>query len=211
MPLPDMMATPGECRQGVFVMRDSVMRQVRRYRFDRNPLRRRSDRLESLALLVAVLLVLLSAWPAVTAGRQAYQSAANAGAGGRLQVNATLLADVPVSPTSLGSVPRGGPVQARWTMPSGQEHTGQVRGPAMAKAGTTVRIWVDETGRPALPPPTAVEIHVTGVVTGMLVMLAAVAAVLTALAGFRWLVNRGRYRAWEDAWSLVDERRRRRS
>ncbi|NBE92150.1 hypothetical protein FE391_01560 [Nonomuraea sp. KC401] len=191
-------------------MRDSVMRQVRRYRFDRNPLRRRSDRLESLALLVAVLLVLLSAWPAVAAGRQAYQSAASAGAGGRLQVDATLLADVPVSPTSFGSLSRGGPVEARWTLPSGQERTGQVRAPALAKAGTTVRIWVDETGRPALPPPSALEVRITGVVTVLLVMLGAVAAVLIALAAFRWLVDRGRYRAWEDAWSLIDERRRRR-
>ncbi|TDE57002.1 hypothetical protein E1295_09200 [Nonomuraea mesophila] len=191
-------------------MRDSVMRQVRRYRFDRNPLRRRSDRLESLALLVAVLLVLLSAWPAVAAGRQAYQGAESAGTGGRLQVDATLLADAPVSPTSFGAMSRGGPVDARWTMPSGQKHTGQVRAPALAKSGTTVRIWVDETGRPALPPPSALEVRITGVVTGLLVMLGAVSAVLIALAAFRWLVDRVRYRAWEDAWSLADERRRRR-
>ncbi|WP_433428890.1 hypothetical protein [Nonomuraea sp. CA-141351] len=61
-------------------MTESVKRWVRRHRPDGNPLRRRSDRLESAALAVAMLFILLSVWPAVVAGRQAYEGAQRAGA-----------------------------------------------------------------------------------------------------------------------------------
>ncbi|MER6583458.1 hypothetical protein, partial [Nonomuraea sp. NPDC001023] len=54
------------------VMNAALLR-IRRHRPDRNPLRRRSDRVESAVLAVAVLLVLLSVWPAVLAGRVTYE------------------------------------------------------------------------------------------------------------------------------------------
>ncbi|MEU8404387.1 hypothetical protein AB0C28_55245 [Nonomuraea sp. NPDC048892] len=80
-----------------------VVRQVRLYRPDGNPLRRRSDRLEGAGLLVAAFLVLLSVWPAVTGARQAYTEAL-AEAAERRQVAATLLEDTPPPQPSFGEL-----------------------------------------------------------------------------------------------------------
>ncbi|GAA1687118.1 hypothetical protein GCM10009733_099710 [Nonomuraea maheshkhaliensis] len=80
-----------------------VVRQVRLYRPDGNPLRRRSDRLEGAGLLVAAFLVLLSIWPAVTGARQAYTEAL-AEAAERRQVTATLLEDTPPPQPSFGAL-----------------------------------------------------------------------------------------------------------
>ena len=73
---------------------DRLKRVTRGYRWDRNPLRRRTDRLESALAVAAVLLVLASVWPAVLAGRAAYENGmaeTRVGPGGRQQVTATLL------------------------------------------------------------------------------------------------------------------------
>ncbi|MFB9629757.1 Rv1733c family protein [Nonomuraea helvata] len=189
-------------------MIESVKRWVRGHRPDGNPLRRRSDRLESAALAMAALLVLLSVWPAVMAGREAYEEARHAGAA-RRTVEATLLADAPVTRLSFGEVSRGGLTSARWTAPSGLERTGQVPAPSLAKAGAKVRIWVGPDGRRVAAPPSPAELRVTAVVTALLFVTVAAAIALLAFAGFRRVLDRGRYRAWEAAWALSAERWRR--
>ncbi|MFC4011256.1 hypothetical protein ACFOY2_28795 [Nonomuraea purpurea] len=175
----------------------------RRYRLDRNPLRRRSDRVESVALAVAASLVLLSLWPAVAAGRQAYGSVPDTT--GRQQVRATLLADAPVAYLSFGEVATGELTPARWTTASGRQHTGRLRAPVLAKAGTELNIWVDAGGHQAAPPPSRDELRITGVATGLLIMLVSATLVTAAFAGVRWLLDRGRYRAWDAAWSPVKD------
>lgn len=186
-----------------------VLWWVRRYWPDGNPLRRRSDRLEGAGLAVALLLVLGSVWPAVAAGRQAHDAAVRAGDGGRMRVWATLLADTPVTSLSFGAVVAGKTTAAWWTMPSGEQRTGQVSAPALAKAGTQVPIWVDAGGRPALAPPGREEVRATAVVTGMMVWTVAAALTAVAFAAFRWLLDRARYRAWDAAWAARTRERRR--
>ncbi|MET7332067.1 hypothetical protein [Nonomuraea sp. NPDC005650] len=190
---------------------ESVMRWVRRHRPDGNPLRRRSDRLESAALLVTVLLVLLSGWPAAVAGRQAYEHALRAADDGRREVVATLLAGAPVTSLSFGEVPRTEPAPARWTTPSGLEISGSVMAPPLAKAGTPIRIWIDPGGRRVAAPPSPVDLRVTAVATALLLVLATAVVAAAGFAGVRRLLDRGRYREWEAAWSLADARRRRQS
>ncbi|WP_188195178.1 Rv1733c family protein [Nonomuraea sp. SYSU D8015] len=179
---------------------------LRRYWPDGNPLRRRADRLEAAGLLVAVLLVTACVWPAVAAGRQTHDSAADDR--GRVRVMATLLADAPVTHLSFGAVAAGQTTAARWATPSGEQRTGQVRAPARAKAGARVPLWVDAAGRPALAPPGRLALQVTAVATGTLVWAVSAALVAAAFAGFRRLLDRARYRAWDAAWiSQTRERR----
>ncbi|MCK2215906.1 hypothetical protein MF672_019195 [Actinomadura sp. ATCC 31491] len=179
---------------------------VRRHRFDGNPLRRRTDRLESAGMLVALLLVLLSVWPAVAAGRQAYASGAQPA--GRARATATLLTDVPVVDLSFGVVVAGESATARWTTPAGERRTGPVRAPVLAKAGTPVPIWLGPDGWPAPAPPRPAELRASSVVTGILVWIVAAVLVSTAFAGFGWLLDQRRHRAWDAAWAAHADARR---
>lgn len=188
---------------------ESVARQVRLYRPDGNPLRRRSDRLEGTGLLVAALLVLLSLWPAVAGARQAY-AAALAAAEERRQVSATLLEDPPVAYLSFGEVAGGGLTAAWWTAPDGHRRRGQVRATASAKAGTTVPIWVDAAGRPLGPPPDAAQLRIEATVTALLIVSVAGLFSTVTFLFFRRGLDRARHRQWAAAWALADERWRRR-
>ncbi|NUW39106.1 Rv1733c family protein [Nonomuraea rhodomycinica] len=190
-----------------------VVLRVRLYRPDRNPVRRRTDRLEAVGVMVALALLLLSVWPAVVVGRMAYENGTRserAGAGARRAVTATLVRD---APTTLADehVSPGAKVEAvaRWTGPAGKPMTGPVTAPAGARAGTRVSVWVDARGEPA-PPPRRHGETVFDAVTAALLMLAGGAAVsLSAFRGLRCLLDRRRYAAWDAAWAEAARRWRR--
>ncbi|WP_433428892.1 Rv1733c family protein [Nonomuraea sp. CA-141351] len=124
-------------------------------------------------------------------------------------MEATLLADAPVTRLSFGEVSRGELTPARWTAPSGPERAGHVPAPSLAKAGAKVWIWVDTRGRRVPAPPSLTDLRVTAVVTALLLVAVAAVVVLPAFAGLRRMLDRGRYRDWEAAWSLAGERWRR--
>ncbi|MFI9846632.1 hypothetical protein ACIHFD_57095 [Nonomuraea sp. NPDC051941] len=191
-----------------------VTLRIRLYRLDRNPLRRRSDRLESAFVLVALFLVLASVWPAVLVGRLAYESALQderVGAGSSRQVMATLLEDVPVARVSLTKVPVAEQVAlARWTTPEGQARSGQVPAPALAKAGSVVPVWIDASGAPASSPLDLEVLRMRGVATGLLIVLLTTMLTLATLAGLRWRMDRNRYKEWDTGWACADKAWRRR-
>ncbi|SPL97907.1 membrane protein SCJ126 [[Actinomadura] parvosata subsp. kistnae] len=187
--------------------------RVRLLRPDGNPLRRRSDRVESVLVLAAVLLVLACVWPAVLAGRAAYSDAAkeqHAGPGLRTQVMATLTENAPPSRVSYTEVPAV-PLQAtaRWTTPQGATVTGLVPVPALATSGTQVPVWVDASGMPVQPPADDVELVSRGVATALFVVFLAGVVALAAFAACRRLLDRRRYQEWEADWLRADERWRR--
>ncbi|MGW0801617.1 Rv1733c family protein [Nonomuraea sp. NPDC002799] len=188
----------------------SAIRYARRYRLDGNPLRRRTDRLETCAVMLAVLLVSVSVWPAILAGRLAYQDAladSRVGPGARQQVTATLMTEVPRARVTFGSeaAVQAPPVLARWTAPDGVVHTGYVPVSQPAAAGSTTRIWIDPSGMPTSPPTAASMVTVKGVGMGAFVVSMTMLLVFTMLRVFRWLVDRRRYRAWDRAWERADE------
>ncbi|MCK2216911.1 hypothetical protein MF672_024410 [Actinomadura sp. ATCC 31491] len=189
---------------------DSLMMLVRRYRLDGNPLRRRSDRQESALVAGAVLLVLLSVWPAVLAGLATYEAGmaeTRVGPGGRQQVTAVLLEDAPAARASFSEAAAQPPqARARWTTPEGVARTGDVVAPGLAASGTQVRIWIDGQGRPATPPKKPLEIRFRG--AGMTVFVLLTAAMLAAMGLMtgQWLLDRRRYRHWDTAWAVADKR-----
>lgn len=163
---------------------------------DRNPLRRRCDRLEAVILAgLVVAFVLGGSLAALTASRWAYDAALrteHAGQAAWHQVRAVLLT------TAQGWSPAT--ARARWTAPDGARRTGWVPAPAGATAGTTVRVWADAAGRPAEPPLRYSQ------VVGQAVMaaIAAVFAVAMLLGGAGWLARRVtdrlRLAAWDAEW-----------
>ena len=183
----------------------SLARWTRWLGFDRNPLRRRTDRIEAVIRL-ATMILLLVAVPvaAIVVGRQANQLAlrqAHAQQAADHEVTAVLLQQaqatgVPDPYTSIEMTY----VLARW-QPVGQPpRSGQVLAPAGARAGSIVMVWVDASGAVVGPPPDHREIvgdvAITTVVTG----LAASLLLLGSNALARRALDRRRLNAWDADW-----------
>jgi hypothetical protein len=169
---------------------------------DRNPLRRRCDRVEAaiLAGLVAAF-VLGGSLAALAAGRWAYDNALrteHADQAARHQVASVLLTTASGQQAWSPAMAR-----ARWTAPDGAARTGWVPAPAGAPAGTTVRVWVDAAGRPAEPPLRHSQVEGQAVMAAV----AAVFAMAMLLGGAGWfarhVADRRRLAAWDAQWQAT--------
>jgi hypothetical protein len=183
----------------------SVARLARWLGFDRNPLRRGTDRIEAiLRLVLIILLVAVIPAGAVAAGRWADHQALH-----RVQleratdrlVTAVLLEKAPASgaPDPYTSVQTAW-VRARWQPPGQPPRAGEVLAPAGARQGSTVRTWIDRSGAVTAPPAdhrvVAGSVFVAVMATcqlSLLVLLAAAVLVRRAL-------DRRRLNAWEAEW-----------
>ena len=179
-----------------------LARLLRGRRLDRNPLRRGSDRAETV-VLGALLAAFLAAAPftAHVAGSWAHASAvrdAQAQRASLHQVTATLVRAAPVL-SSYGSASDFA-VEARWRAPDGRVRTGELLVTATTAAGHSTRIWVDQAGRLTGPPMSGDQVAgraqlAVGVAVGGLAVLLIMAA---------WLVRRGidrrRMAAWDADW-----------
>lgn len=187
---------------------DQVMRHVRHYRFDDNPLRRRSDRIESGVLIGVLFFLLLSVWPAVVLGQEGRGNVSAVPDDGSYLVTAVVEAAA-VGPG--GGNQAGSPrARARWTAPDGHVRTGFVPAPPEAGVGSAFDLWVDDRGRPTTPSsePSGAPFTVTAA-AGEFVL----ATAMLLFGGFvivrRCFLDRVRYREWDAAWVAADERWRR--
>jgi hypothetical protein len=166
---------------------------------DRNPLRRRCDRVEAAIVAgLVVAFILGGSLAALAAGRWAYNTALRterADEAADQQVAAVLV--------TTASAPQGwspATARARWTAPDGTRHTGWVPASAGAPTGTTVRVWVDAAGRPAEPPLRHSQVEGQA----MMAAVAAVFAVAMLLGGAGWfarrVADRRRLAAWDAEW-----------
>ena len=173
---------------------------------DRNPLRRAVDRVETVfvaglaaAFLIGAPLVAVAAgqWSYATGLRveRAQQSAWH-------QVPAVLLADAP-SRGYAGYQPQ---VRARWTARNGTQRSGDVYAPAGARAGRTVLMWADASGRLTGPPLRHDQVRGQVVLTVLLAL--AVLGWLLAGTGViaRHTLQRRRLAAWDADWRVTEPR-----
>ncbi|MEU8279903.1 hypothetical protein ACFYOK_27510 [Microbispora bryophytorum] len=193
-----------------------VVARLRRYRPDRNPLRRRSDRIEAALAAVALAAVLFAAWPAALAARAVYDdgiATERAGSGTRQLVEVTLIEATSIEATSaVQANGRGLPAvsPARWTLPSGEVREGVVPAALLLRDGpANARLWVDAAGRPVAPPPQRAETMTRAglAAAGAVASVAVLAWACFALA--RGWLDRRRYQEWEAAWAAADQRWRR--
>ncbi len=173
--------------------------------FDRNPLRRGTDRIEAILRLVMMIMV-AAAVPAaaVFAGQQADRGALNrahAQQAANHLVDAVLLEQAPPTgtPDPYTSVQTTW-VLARWQPPGLPPRTGEVLATAGAHKGSTVRTWIDPAGAITSPPldhrDIVGDVLIAVVATGLgswLVLLA-----FGALA--RRALDRRRLSAWDAEW-----------
>jgi hypothetical protein len=185
-------------------------RLVRGWRPDRNPLRRRSDRIETAVagLLLATFLAgapfaahLAGTWTyAGSVREQQAQSASSE------QVPATLLQAAPDwsgYAEQPGAVPE---VKARWRAPDGSVRTGLVYVPGGAAAGSKVLVWVNTAGRLTGPPLANSQVATRADLDEMLVIGALAAALMTVGGIVHWALNRRRLAAWDADWLATGPR-----
>jgi hypothetical protein len=179
-----------------------LARLLRGRRLDRNPLRRGSDRAETVVLGVLVA-AFLAAAPLVAhvAGGWAHASAVRdeqAQRASLVQVTATLLRAAPV--LSSYGLASDFAVEARWRAPDGRVRTGELLVTADVAAGHSTRIWVDRAGRLTSPPLSQNQVAGRAqLAAGMAVGGLAVVLIMAACLVRRGIDHR-RMAAWDTDW-----------
>lgn len=186
-------------------------RCVRWLGFDRNPLRRRTDRIEA-AMRLATLILLLVVVPIVTlaVGRQADRVAlrhAHAQQAVDHEVTAVLLQQAPPTgiPDPYTSIQMT-LVLARWQPPGQGTRYGPVPAPAGARAGSTLTVWVDAAGAVTSPPSDPRVIDGNVCIAAVVTCMATSLLVLGANALGRRALDRRRMRAWDAEWRATGPR-----
>jgi hypothetical protein len=172
----------------------------------RNKMRRPSDRLEGLVvvLLSAVFVAAIAAAPWF--GARLYHSE-RAGAA-RLHPATAVLTERGPSESYLTTA---GEANARWRAPDGREQTGvltTVTAPAIsgAAAGSRVRVWLTESGQPQAPPLGAFEATFSSVVFAFAAVCGAGIALVVCYWLCRVVLDRRRLAGWASEWSLTGPR-----
>lgn len=184
-----------------------LQRTCRRFGLDRNPMRRREDRVQLCAGAVLALLFLLTVpLLAILIGGRVYQAETRAS-----EAEVARLHRVSATVVEVDKAPLYAPVsgaRVSWSDGTGT-HTGDYRSTGLLQNGATVDIWLDGSGRIIEPPPADRPLSKAILLTG-----AAQAAVLACLAGgfllLRRRLDRRRYQLWEAEWAITESAWRRR-
>ncbi len=182
-----------------------LARCARRLGFDRNPLRRRTDRVEAVIRLATTILFLVAVpIAAIVAGRQADHVAlrqAQAQQAREREVTAVLLQRAaatgisdPYTSIQLTYV------LARWQPPGRPPRSGQVLATAGAPAGSTVPVWIDASGAVTSPPPDHRAIAGDVCIAAVVTCLVAILLLLESNALVRRALDRRRLNAWDADW-----------
>ncbi len=160
--------------------------------FGRNPLLRRSDRIEALVMLVALLVSLIAIPVAgvvglVTYGARdrVYMQEAHERHPVLATVGDTWVEDLGVTV-----------VQAKWPAAAG-ERVGPLQLTGRVKTGDRVEIWVDKRGDPVVPPTPAWLAVGEGVGIAVVTALAVGVGMAAVVAAVRSRLDRARDAAWE--------------
>ena len=173
---------------------------------DRNPLRRRTDRVESAVFLVLFAVVCAIA-PFAAAAASDWENGASLremrGQQATIhQVRATLLDDA----QDTGAYPATlAEADIRWKTPGGRTVTDMIRVPAGAKAGHVVWIWTDPSGDLVTPLRPADIPGRDGLAAAAAVVSLSAVALLAGLA-VRIRMNRHRMTAWGADWKATEPR-----
>jgi len=181
-------------------------RFVRGRRFDRNPLRRPTDRIETVVLAVLVIAFLAGApLAALAAGGWVHatvQRTQRAEQASRFPAQALVLkVDTLSSP---GSFVDDG--LARWRAPDGRVVTSLVPVPSGATVGQRIPLWTDRAGTPTTAPLSGPQVTGQTLLGGAIGVLAV--AGLVPLAGelARLVLSRRRMAAWAADWRATAPR-----
>ncbi|HXT90056.1 MAG TPA: hypothetical protein VN714_12460 [Trebonia sp.] len=183
-------------------------RFVRGRRFDRNPLRRATDRIETAVLTVLVAAFLIGApFAALAAGAWVHGLARQAQLtqeASRSQATAVVVAAA--SPASAGEGDYAWLAQARWRTPGGQEVIHRVPAPMGTVAGEKLQVWTDRDGDVTSAPLSDAQVAEQTTVAEVTVVV--VAAGVLALVGALtlWVIKKRQLAAWDADWHVTGPR-----
>jgi hypothetical protein len=186
----------------------SLARWPRRLGFDRNPLRRRTDRIEAAVRLVTMILFLVAVpIVAIIAAQQADHLAlrqVRAQQAAEHEVTAVLLQQAQATgvPDPYSSVQMT-MVLARWQPPGQPPRSGEVLATAGARAGSTVTVWTNASGAVTSPPPDHRVIAGYVCIAAVVSCLVASVLVLGSNALARRALDRRRLYAWDTEWRVT--------
>lgn len=173
------------------------------WRWRRNPLRRRSDRLEAWVVLAAWTLTVLGG---VVTGLVVSRSAENNLDRQRIEwrpVVAQLTEDAPGS----GTIPASGTervwAEVSWTTTDGSTRTGQARVAPASTVGTPVTVWTDTDGRMVTRPATESEVRLRSALIGALVGVTAAGVLFVGGRLVRGRLERRRMDQWDEEWERI--------
>ncbi|SEG90093.1 hypothetical protein SAMN05216223_12178 [Actinacidiphila yanglinensis] len=174
----------------------------RGWRWRRNPLRRRTDVVESwLALVTAALfcaLPLLGWWAERSVDRTLRHEVATEHAQ-RTLVSATL-----AHPKDSGSATRPAEV-LRWTAPDHSVHTATVSSDLEVWQRGRISLWTDHKGTLVPPPLDTVTATTHAVLAGVAVGSAAAGLLVISRQLLMWRLMLRRMDSWEREWARVDQ------
>ena len=182
---------------------------LRRFTLGSGPLKRRSDRLQSMGRVVVVLSFFMAPLIAVGVGNSAtahLQSVATVEAADRTLVRAVLQEDAPpLRATGEGSdsLTRVH-AQAEWSLPGGLPQEGPVLTRPGAPAGTVVPVWVDSEGNVTRAPLDRADIPTSAAAVAALPLIGVPAVTWTLYAFLCIALNNHRERRWEEDWAEVE-------
>jgi hypothetical protein len=185
-----------------------AIRLARRIGLDRNPLRRRTDRIATglAALLAAVFLAGAPPLSVAAVGWAARAAAADQHAQRSWhRVSAVLLHSASL-PVSFGEFSGYSWAAARWTAPDGRARTGYIPVMVTMAAGQVVPLWVDAAGWPTGPPVSHRAVLAREVAAAAAATVALGILLLSLAGAARWVIDRRRLAAWEAAWATVGPR-----
>jgi hypothetical protein len=171
--------------------------------WDRNPLRRRIDRVEA-GMVAGLIMVFLITAPVLAAVAGHWTRAT----GIRQQRAEITWRQVPATVGMSASAHRDGfpgPADtvwkpARWTAPDGQPRSGWIPVSPGAAAGSSVRVWVNRFGSPTGSPLARAQLQGRIAIVGVLTVTV-LGIMLCAVGGAgRFLLSRRRLADWDRAW-----------
>ncbi|MFD5806909.1 Rv1733c family protein [Streptomyces sp. NPDC127020] len=203
---------PAQPPPGVPGPRSAGSRPPLLWRWRRNPLRRRTDRLRVWLTLGLVLGVLVTAPAAMfivgDAAHRHYRSVAAHEAASRDQRPAVLVRDAPRHPEPGSDEARRTryPVEVRFTGPDGTSRTGRTDVEPGRTAGSTVLVWVDSSGGITGPPLSTEQLRSRTMGWAILAFLGVVLTGLAAHGVAGLVLWRRDLAAWDAAWAATAPR-----
>ncbi|WP_200302049.1 Rv1733c family protein [Streptomyces adelaidensis] len=173
------------------------------WRWRRNPLRRRSDRLESWVVLIAWALTLFGG---VVTGLMAAESVESGLARQRAEwhpVGAQLTEDAPEPTGASGSGAEKVWAKVRWAAPDGSAREGQARVGPGSVMGAPVTVWTDTEGRLVTKPATESQAGLRAALVGGLAGLFVAAVPFAGGRLVRARMERRRMDRWDEEWELI--------
>jgi hypothetical protein len=183
-------------------------RRIRRIVLGARPLTRASDRLEVMARVVLLALLVTSLPLAFAVAVMTYSDThlqAVEQAADRQPVNATLVADAPpLVDNGTENIVTTSRATAVWTTASGTKRKGAVRVRAGAVAGSTVRIWLDRAGQVTRSPLTDTDAVMRAIGHALVTVLLAAMGAFAAYGVALRTLDRSRARRWASEWAEVE-------